>query len=161
MALLTRVWRKTYFLGLTLSRSGKLPRGIFSYFDRTRSTFQFGILPFSSLSRSNRSYTASTSNTMYYDIPLFHLFVLLFLSTGFLAQRMYTTFRLIHHAASVQNQLSLNPSLSSPSRLVRHWEPISKCARRRRQKYREPMDLCLTGSKSLLTNARNGRACGE
>jgi hypothetical protein len=30
---------------------------------------------------------------MYYDISLFHLFVLLLSSTGFLAQRMYTTYR--------------------------------------------------------------------
>jgi hypothetical protein len=42
-----------------------------------------------------------TQNTMYYDIPSFHLFVLVFLSTAFVAQRMYTTYRLIRRLASV------------------------------------------------------------
>jgi hypothetical protein len=69
-----------------------------------------------SLSRPDRPYTAVISNTMYYNIQPFHLFVLVFLSTAFLAQRMYTTYRLIHQLASLQignNLLTFPPSLIS------------------------------------------------
>jgi hypothetical protein len=57
---------------------------------------------------------------MYYVIQPFHLYVLLFISTGFLAEPTHT---ITSPSSLCSNQLSHNnPFLSTPSRLVHHWD---------------------------------------